>query len=366
MTAAISVVEDYMPALDFRGQSTVLSTTVVSAFFPPPAHEPLVRKMGKGPSRRDTQDYINGLKYMSKKCSNLVLFLPPGALAEEIRAANKPDVVVCDHFASVWELPHLKGRRDEFYGRQVRLCEEGGTRKGQDGEPHSWATWNAKAFLVLEAMRLDPFKTTHFLWLDVRIPLRTRTKAQIQDDCPWPHPQSVAGAFKVMPSPDRVVIAGMRPLRPIDTAYWPASLENGAKTDVFMEDIHAICANLYFGSKAAMARLAKAQLALMERELARGNYGFIICPTSFRMEALTDGGMHLGYYVGREEFQLSYLHYEFSDLIYLLELYSQKPYRTGVDWLSFFYWYMSGSQSWKNLGLDADPVTDDDNESNFL
>ncbi|PVH96194.1 hypothetical protein DM02DRAFT_674973 [Periconia macrospinosa] len=339
ITAAISAVADYMPALDFPYEPAPISTTVISAFFPPPAEEPLVRKMGNGPFIRDTQEYIDGLRYMSKKCSNLVLFLPPGALTEEIRATSKPDVVVYDHFTSVWELPHLKGRKDEFYGRQIRLCEEGGSRKGLYGEPHSWGAWNAKAFLILEASRIDPFKTTHFAWVDIRLP--TMAKAKVPDDCPWPHPQSVAGALNVTPSSDRVVISAMRPLRPIGTAYWHTWLDNGTKTDVFMEDIHAICANLYFGSKLAMARLAKAQLVLMERDLARG------------------------YYVGREEFQLSYIHYEFSNLIYVLELSSQKPYTPGVSWFTFLYCYMSELRSWRNLGLDADPITDSNNDTNY-
>ncbi|RYP33160.1 hypothetical protein DL767_004864 [Monosporascus sp. MG133] len=335
---AISVVNGYMPVLDLNPTPDFgLSTTVISAFFPPPTNEPLMRKMGPERFIRDPDAYIQGLRLMVTTCSNLILFLPPGDLAEEIRAQERHDVKVYDHFPSIWDFPHLRGRKSEFYGRQVRLCREGGARKVFYGEPHSWGAWNAKAFLVLDAMRLDPFKTTHFIWLDVRMP--SMAQAQVPS---WPHPTALPEAYNIMPISDRVVIAGMRPLRPLGTAYWPVTHEDGTKVDTFMEDIHAISAGLYFGSKIAMARLAKAQLVLLERDLARG------------------------YYVGREEFQLSYLHYEFPDLLYVLELFSQKPFPPGVYWYTFFYWYMSRPHDWANLGLDADPVTDDANESTYL
>lgn len=191
----------------------------------------------------------------------------------------------------------------EFYSRQVRLCEEGGSRKGSYGEPHSWGAWNAKAFLILEAMSLDPFKTSHFLWLDIRAPFLGQ--AQPQASSMWPHRDIIPKAYEIMPSGDRVLISAIRPLRPIGTDYWPTGNKNGGKVDAYMEDIHAICANLYFGSKVAMARLAKAQLALMEHDLARGMIS--TSPILGQLQALADGGgpYHLDYYVGREESKLS-------------------------------------------------------------
>src|SRR5699024_8370935 len=92
----------------------------------------------------------------------------------------------------------------------------------------------------------------------------------MESDNGWPHPQAVAAAYRAMPSSDRVMLCAMRPLSPVGTEFWPRTLKNGDKLDAFMEDIHAICANIYFGSKAAMARLSRAQLILMERDIARG------------------------------------------------------------------------------------------------
>lgn len=99
---ALSVVEHYMPDLDFALPSdSALSTTIISAYFPPPPNEPLVRKMGNEPFTRDTKAHIEGLKLMLATCSNLVLFLPPGDLAKGIREAKKPSIVVYDHYPSV-------------------------------------------------------------------------------------------------------------------------------------------------------------------------------------------------------------------------------------------------------------------------
>ena len=127
--------------------------------------------MGAAPFTRDAAAYVEGLKLMSATCSNLVVFVPPGHLAQELRQTVRPDLVVYDYISSVWDLPHLSGRRKEFYGCQVRLCREGGSRKPAYGEPHSWGAWNTKAFLVLEAIRLNPFNASHFIWLDARLPL---------------------------------------------------------------------------------------------------------------------------------------------------------------------------------------------------
>ncbi|KAL4928871.1 uncharacterized protein BDV17DRAFT_291198 [Aspergillus undulatus] len=69
-----------------------------------------------------------------------------------------------------------------------------------------------------------------------------------------------------------LVLSAMRPLRPLGTAYWPRVLEDGMKLDAYMDNIHSIVANLYFGNTAAMARLSRVQLILMERDLARGYF----------------------------------------------------------------------------------------------
>lgn len=73
-----------------------------------------------------------------------------------------------------------------------------------------------------------------------------------------------------------------------------------------------------------------------------------------------------GYFVGREEYQLSYLHFEFSNLTYTLDLFSQ-TYPPGVDWYNFTYWYMGvPGHDWRGLGLDKDPVLSSENTQLFL
>src|ERR1700753_2238425 len=79
ITNAMSMVDAYIPVPDFSSASTSkLSTTIISAFFPPPDNEPLVRRMGGDPFVRDPKEYIEGLKLLSATSCNLVLFLPPG------------------------------------------------------------------------------------------------------------------------------------------------------------------------------------------------------------------------------------------------------------------------------------------------
>lgn len=272
ITAAASVVDQYIPIPDFKPEpSPGYSTTIVSAFFPPPQAEVLVRRMGGDPFTRDPDEYVQALKLMARICKKLVLFVPPGCMAEDLRAAA-PDVIVYDHYRTVWEMPHLAPHQDEFYTHQPTRSLHGGCRNPTNlyGEPHSWGAWNAKAFLILEALRLDPFRTSHFVWMDARVPSfipRSHTADWI-----WPHPEALERAHSVMPAEDRVVLSTMRPLRPPGAEYWPRLLADGTKMDAYMSDLHAVVANVYFGAKAAMARLARAQLILMQRDLARGNY----------------------------------------------------------------------------------------------
>ncbi|KAK5987191.1 hypothetical protein PT974_11312 [Cladobotryum mycophilum] len=326
MSEAIDLVNEYLPVPNFDiSPRTEPSTTVVSGFFPPPG-ENLVRANSSGTFWRENDAYLDGLKLLAAVSQYLVVFVPPGNYAEAMR--NLTNVLVLDHYSTPWDMPHLKGRKDVFYGRQAELSPLTG---GPYGEPHSWGAWNSKAFMVMEAIQLDPFRTSHFAWLDCRVPsMAMEYSAQVSEDGwkrKWPLRAAMNNVYNTMPADRAVLSALKRPLRKIGTKYWPEKLEDGTMADAFMTDIHAICANLFFGTKGAMARLSRALLVLLERDLARG------------------------YFVGREEFQMSYAHFEFMDLVAVVEVFRQKP-----DYKSLFHWVFrrlgDPDTDWSGLGLE--------------
>ncbi|KAF9894933.1 hypothetical protein FE257_004555 [Aspergillus nanangensis] len=269
---AMRTVNRYMPIPDFNTPATAISsTTTISAFSPPPPGEDLMRYGIKRPEPRPVLEYFEGLKQMAITSQYLVVFVPPGEFAESIRAMNLPNVVVLDHYQSVWDIPHLHGKRDEFYGRQVELLH--GTYRPNSkpyGEPHSWAGWNIKSFLILEALKLDPFRTTNFAWLDARVPVFKGIKPNgTENAIHWPHPVSVQNAYNAMPVSDRAIVFAIeRSLRAPDTPYWPVVLENGTRSDAYMTDIWSVYGGLLMGSKATLSRLSRALLVLVERDIS--------------------------------------------------------------------------------------------------
>lgn len=108
-------------------------------------------------------------------CEYVVIFVLRGSLAEELQSLSEGrNVVIVGDCQSIWDLPHLKGKKDSFCSRQIQLHEPLGLTGTKTGEPRSWGAWSSKAFLWSEAIKLDPFKTSHFVWLDARTPLVAR------------------------------------------------------------------------------------------------------------------------------------------------------------------------------------------------
>lgn len=272
---AIETVNEYLPIPKFEPSRNgpPFSTTVISAFFPPPPDEPLQRGMKNGRGR-GVDEYLHGLKVMAETSQYLVVFVPPGDIAESLRSMNRTNVVVLDHYTTLWEIPHLQGKREEFYGRQVELLA--GAYPPQEapyGEPHSWGAWNAKSFLILEALRLDPFQSSHFVWLDARVPGFRWARGVGTNTSPigWPTPHAIRNAYDAIYNADRAIVFALdRPLRTPDTPYWPRLSISGKNTGGHMTDIHAVYGGMVLGNKSAMARLARALLILVERDLARG------------------------------------------------------------------------------------------------
>jgi len=296
---ASRTVNGYSPVLDLTSSGLsegfdFPATTIIFAFFPPPADEELVRQKASGTVTRSIVDYINGIHQIIAVAQYAVIFLPP-ELAGQIRpSVSQHNVKIYDHYSTIWDIPHLGGRREEFYGRQRTLSSPGGSKPQPYGQPHSWGAWNAKAFLVLEAIGLDPFHSTHFAWLDARTPQAAIEAYPMlaQSSNTWPNPAALKRLYAAGASPDRaIIVAPNHPVLPLDTPYWPSfppgnspssSTPNstpGTSPDACMQDIWSLYANIMLGTKVAMARLARAQLILMERDLARGMSNFLISLT---------------------------------------------------------------------------------------
>jgi len=301
---AARTVADYSPVPDLASfaldnELDLPTTTVVSAFFPPPADEELVRQKVSGTVTRSIDEYISGIHQIIAAAQYAVIFLPP-ELAVQIRPlSSKHNVKIYDHYSTIWDIPHLRGRREEFYGRQRTLSSPGGSKPQPYGQPHSWGAWNAKAFLVLEAIGLDPFHTTHFAWLDARTPQAAieayPTLAQSSNT--WPNPTALRHLYTAGASPTgAIIVAPNHPVLPPDTPYWPSSSPlpssstpistSNTSPNACMQDIWSLYANTILGTKLAMARLARAQLILMERDLARGMSNILIPQTSSHLPSL--------------------------------------------------------------------------------
>lgn len=340
ISEAMQLVNNYLPVPDFNtAKSDQISTTVIAAFYPISDTEVYQRhhKNGK-PKKRSPDEYINGLKNMILACTYLVIFVPPGPLAEELRSLGEgKNVVIFDHYQSVWDLPHPKDKRESFYTRETQLHRSLGPRGTRTGEPHSWGAWNAKTYLWLEAIKLDPFKTTHFAWLDVRTPLTAREAfphghALVAGT--WPHPAAIKSLYRAMKYDMRalVVLNYDHPLIPPVKNLWPTERPQTKPCSVGIDDVIGIGASLFFGDKASMSRLARAHLNLFERDFARD------------------------FYVAREELQMSYAFWEFDGLYRVLELFRRRslelPMKIG------FYAYMLLSRpdiDWSGLNLDKEP-----------
>ncbi|KAK5081264.1 hypothetical protein LTR05_008058 [Lithohypha guttulata] len=340
ISEAIKVVNKYIPIPSFTippvGAST---TTVISAFFPPPADRPLLRAHGQEKIPRSVDDYRDGIRKMVAACQHLILFLPPDDFAEEVRALSGNNVVIYDHYTTPWDLPHLKQKKESFHRTQTELDQS--IRTTYHGEPHSWGCWNAKTYFVLEAMKRDPFRTSNFVWLDARTPLKG-LRAFPGDigisSGTWPHPEAVASMYRAMKYTDRGVVCCS-----YDTGLTSASAQaapsfaDGASNVVLdneggLDGMISICANLMFGDKRSLARLARAHLIVFERDFEMGSY------------------------VAREEFQLSYAHYEFQALYQTLELFRRRPLERPMKTSILAYMLLSRADSdWSGLGLDKDP-----------
>ena len=107
------------------------------------------------------------------------------------------------------------------------------------------------------------------MWLDCRgVPSDLNVSDQTGQ---WPNIQALCNVYNILPTQDRVVVSVMDfPLRSRNTPYWPSEDCGDSAVSTSMDGIHTISANLYFGNKEAMSRLARAQLILFERDLARG------------------------------------------------------------------------------------------------
>ncbi|KAF9893613.1 hypothetical protein FE257_010925 [Aspergillus nanangensis] len=154
-----------------------------------------------------------GLEHELKKLATKTKYLavlspPPGGYADTIRDINASNVVVLDHYSSPWDIPNLRGKCDEFYGRQ-----------------------NAKSLLILEALGLDPFNTSHFVWLDARVAIYEGTGFDHYDMATvgWTHPVAIGKAYDAMHDPDPIFFALTYLLRTPDTPYWPAVSSNASE-----------------------------------------------------------------------------------------------------------------------------------------
>lgn len=343
--AASRVVSEYAPivrianyeyTMRFKNQLNP-TTTVVSAFFPPPADEKLIRQKAEGTITRSVEEYLEGVRQLMASVTNLVIFLPPDLASQVRHLVNRHgnNVLICDHYNTIWGIPNLKGKRDDFYTRQVHLATPGGSRNGVYGHPHAWGAWNAKAFLVLEAMSIDPFLTSHWAWLDVR------TGPAAAESFPdlkymrgaWPRPDAVAALYSAGAGndTDRAIVTALdHGLREPGTPYWPNDLDTGEYTDAALEDIWSLNANTMIGTKFAMARLSRAQLLLTERDLERGIF------------------------VGREEYQMSYLHFEFEPIISVMEVYKRRPFEEPMyPWIYAYVQLSKGQDAdWSGMSLD--------------
>lgn len=135
---------------------------------------------------------------------------------------------------------------------------------------------------MLEAMKRDPFHTSHFAWLDACMP------AQAEKMCPmssvlqlrsWPHPIAVSSLMNAMRYRDRAVVCcsygrGMAPLDVVFTAGVPEANDETDSPQPYVshsiDEIISIDACIMLGDKGSLSRLARARLIMFERDFARG------------------------------------------------------------------------------------------------
>jgi hypothetical protein len=98
----------------------------------------------------------------------------------------------------------------------------------------------------------------------------------------------------------------------------------------------------------------------MERDLLRGEFPLtpVVITVHSGISIKPDFANLSGYFIGREEYQLSYLHFEFPGLVYVFEVFRQEPFQSGDHRYSFIYCYMKQGQDWKDLRIEEDVEED--------
>ncbi|KXS14518.1 hypothetical protein M427DRAFT_70535 [Gonapodya prolifera JEL478] len=156
-------------------ETSLVAATIVTAYFP------LQR------SKHSTDDYAKWMKPLLGINAPLVAYTTPAGLTtmQSLRDPSLPtEYVLLD---SPWDLPPIKPHRDAYEKLQHPIDPERGIHS-----PELYAVWNAKPYMVKEAIRRGTFPAHVYAWVDVGSFREHNLVGDLHD---WPDPIRVREAF---------------------------------------------------------------------------------------------------------------------------------------------------------------------------
>ena len=135
--------------------SSASTTTVVSVYF-------AFRK-----SKHTHERYDGWVRNMLTSVrSPLVMFIDPQSLAryKDVRTAALTTFIV---YESVWDMLYeLEAERNHSYVRNYQRAQHRLDREKKLHNPHLYAVWNLKAYMVSRVLDLNPYSSRFFIYTD--------------------------------------------------------------------------------------------------------------------------------------------------------------------------------------------------------
>ncbi|KAI0127407.1 hypothetical protein BJ170DRAFT_683250 [Xylariales sp. AK1849] len=143
------------------------ASTLVTIFYP---------DQDKVQRRSDTV-YLERIERLAKMNEQIIIYVPP-SLSQRIRdMRHDKHWHVIDIYETIWDIPNNRYQRDNFENVQTKLFDafEGYKKhtswipERQYDHPHRSATYNAKAFIMYDAIMRNPFGSDTWMYIDAGI-----------------------------------------------------------------------------------------------------------------------------------------------------------------------------------------------------
>ncbi|KAL0488387.1 hypothetical protein AKO1_015569 [Acrasis kona] len=337
LQAAKSIQDIFPVTSEFISETEIepiSDTTIVSIFYPPPAHS----KRPEWTTHRPIEIYMESIRKLANLPVQVVIFVPPNLKdsIERLRPATHPLKafwVVLSHFEEIWNVPFVgkNGRKDVFYTQQWDIDIQ------RYGNPHLYGVWNSKFYIIAEAVARNLWKSKYFVYADAGI-------MKTDEITEWCKPGKVENVMNQMyfrdvatgkldvpynaTCQDRVVVGMITPLTPTSHSCWNFSRLRPLMT-------HTFGSNIFFGTAAAMSRYAFAYMTFVEQQmLYHENNG--------------------GTFIGREELNMAFMEAgavgnRFRDLVVGVQTWREKT--TTFRWTKMLHLLTENQEEWKSKGM---------------